>query len=524
MSFTFINPPPSFTMRHIHLERVLEINRLRQEETQLTQTLSAIRTRLNALLPISRLPTELLLEIFIICVSWLYTPHGHNIKRIQNPLAFTQVSRTWRLASLSSPHLWSKIDLSNPLFAFHFLQRSKKVPLSLISALPLKLDTDVLAPHAHRLSSIDLFLFPDDMESLFARVGPHLKSVTELSLKVPPVSCCLALDLSFPHVRKLTLDCVSIQWEHIQNLTHLSLRGLSPEFCPSLTRLLSIFEKSPYLTYVRLENITTPLSSSCSSFSQNTIHLPHLNEMTISSQPTTISSLLSLLLLSPPARLQLFSRLPPNSDLHTLFPRGLPFSSPPPTISTIRLARYATYLLRPSAPAWSDTPSNLALSLSSSLPVALPSVNSLSQHHLLPLSLVTSLELATGVLIDLPQKDLQRLLYNLDDLEYLRVAFNDLTDILSFLSPSSSCDNPKIPCPKLKSISFNKPSDLWWHFRVNWLPLVLACARARKVLGCPFGRVEFVRCHGLGVEAVEGEAGVEEMGALKGCVGEVRVV
>ena len=44
------------------------------------------------------------------------------------------------------------------------------------------------------------------------------------------------------------------------------------------------------------------------------------------------------------------------------------------------------------------------------------------------------------------------------------------------------------------------------------------------MLGCPFGRVEFVRCHGLGVEAVEGEAGLEEMGVLRGCVGEVRVV
>lgn len=503
-------------MRHVHLEHILEINRLKQEETQLTQTLSAIRTRLNVLLPISWLPIELLLEIFTICVSWLYTPHGHNVKHTQHPLAFTQVSRTWRLTSLSSPHLWSKIDLSNPLFAFHFLNRSKKAPLSLISALPLKLDTDMLAPHAHRLSSIDLFLFPDDMESLFARVGPHLKSLTELSLKVPPVSCCLALDFSFPNVRKLTLDCVSIKWEYIQNLTHFSLRGLGPEFCPSLPQLLSIFEKSPYLTYVRLENITPPLSS----FSPNTIHLPHLKEMTISSPPVIISSLLSVLSLSPQARLQLFSRLPPNSDLHSLFPLGLPFSSPPPAISTIRLARYATYLLRPSAPAWSNTPSSLAFSLSSSSPVALPSVNSL---HLpvLPLSLITSLELATGVLIDLPHKDIQRLLRNLHNLENLRIAFNDLTDILSYLSPSSSsADNSNIPCPNpsLKSLTFNKPSDLWWHFRANWLPLVLSCALARKAHGCPFGRVEFVRCHG-----VEGEAEVGEMAVLRGCVEEVRV-
>ncbi|KIK01371.1 hypothetical protein K443DRAFT_678508 [Laccaria amethystina LaAM-08-1] len=504
-------------MRHIHLERILEINRLKQEETQLTQTLSAIRARLNALLPISWLPIELLLEIFTICVSWLYTPHGHNIKRTQYPLAFTQVSRTWRLTSLSSPHLWSKIDLSNPLFAFHFLERSKKAPLSLISALPLKLDTDMLAPHAYHLSCIDLFLFPDDMESLFARVGPHFKSLTELSLKVPPVSCCLALDLSFPNVRKLTLDCVSIQWEYIQNLTHLTLRGLGPEFCPSLPQLLSIFEKSPNLTYVRLENIAPPLSS----FSPNTIHLPHLKEMTISSPPAIISSLLSVLSLSPQARLQLFSRLPPNSDLHSLFPRGLPFSSPPPAISTIRLARYATYLLRPSAPAWSDTPSNLAFSLSSSLPVALPSVNSL-HLPLLPLSLITTLELATGVLIDVPHKDLQRLLCNLANLENLRTAFNDLTDILSCLSPSSSSDGPKIPCPKLKSLTFNKPSDFWWHFRVNWLPLVLACAQARKARGCPFGRVEFVRCHG--VEAAEVREMEMEMGTLRGCVEEVRVV
>ncbi|EDR10790.1 uncharacterized protein LACBIDRAFT_293289 [Laccaria bicolor S238N-H82] len=491
-------------MRHIHLECHLEINRLRREETQLTQTLSAIRTRLNALLPISQLPTELLLEIFIICVSWLYTPHGHNIKRIQHPLAFTQVSRTWRLASLSSPHLWSKIDLSNPLFASYFLQRSKKVPLSLTSSLPPKLDVDMLAPHAHRLSSIDLFLFPDDMETLFTSIGPCLsKSVTELSLKVPPVSCCIALNLSFPNVRKLTLDCVSIHWESIQNLTHLSLRIPVPEFCPSLPQLLAIFEKSPYMTYVRLENISPALPSpSLISQNQKTIHLPRLKELTISSPPLPISSLLSALTLSPHARIQLFSRLPPNADLHTLFPLGgLPFSSPGPTISTIRLARYAMYLLRPNAPAWSDTPANVAFSLSSSLPVAIPTVNSL-HRNILPLRLVTSLELATGVLIDLHRDELQRFFWSLVGLEELRIAFNDLTDILSCLSSSPSSSSsisspfvsfshddedgdtppPKIPCacPNLNSLTFNKPSDLWWHFRVNWLSLVLKCAKARK--------------------------------------------
>ena len=42
--------------------------------------------------------------------------------------------------------------------------------------------------------------------------------------------------------------------------------------------------------------------------------------------------------------------------------------------------------------------------------------------------------------------------------------------------------------------------------------------------GCPFGRVEFVRCHGLGVEAVEGEVEETGLGVLRGCVGEVRVV
>ena len=44
--------------------------------------------------------------------------------------------------------------------------------------------------------------------------------------------------------------------------------------------------------------------------------------------------------------------------------------------------------------------------------------------------------------------------------------------------------------------------------------------------GCPFGRVEFVRCHGVSsvVEGVEAEAREMEMEVLRRCVGEVGVI
>ncbi|KAF8959743.1 hypothetical protein BDZ97DRAFT_1380609 [Flammula alnicola] len=467
----------------INIERRL----LQAEEVRLTAALSSVRSKLNELLPISWLPPEILEEIFDICVSWLY---GH--QKPKHRLAWTQVCCSWRRISLNSSRLWQRIDLCDSRFADEFLVRSKQAPLSIVSASPLKLMSNNLNIHAARLRSIDVFLFPDDMAHLFSSIGRNLLTLTSLSLKIPPVSSTLSLGLSLPLVRRLILDCVTVQWESCRNLTHLSLRGLNPEVCPSVSELHDLFAKSPNLEYVRLENLMPSISHPESS---RFIPLAHLKDMIISAQPFVASAVLSGVYIGPRARLQLY--LPLSEDLHTLFPKGLPYllnHHHQLDVGTIRLSRHSAHFLRHSTNAWSEESTKTIFSISSAPPLSARVCASLD--HLLDLACVTKLELNTGVLLDIPLKVLDNLFANLCNLQALCVAFNDLEDLLGILqafNPSTS----QLYFPLLTKLSFSKPSDLWWHFNDRWMTSIFECLETRRFHSVPIQKIEFFRCHGI---------------------------
>ena len=65
--------------------------------------------------PIACLPLEILEHIFSLCLSWIHPDNAASAARPRpkHPLAFTAVSRIWRWTALSSPRLWSLIDLAN---------------------------------------------------------------------------------------------------------------------------------------------------------------------------------------------------------------------------------------------------------------------------------------------------------------------------------------------------------------------------------------------------------------------------
>ncbi|KAF8172097.1 hypothetical protein BJ912DRAFT_106178 [Pholiota molesta] len=333
---------------------------LQAQEAYLAAALSSVRSKLNALQPVSTLPSEILEEIFRICVSWLY-----DYQKPKHPLAWTQVCCSWRQISLNSSRLWQRIDLCDSRFADEFLVRSKEAPLSIVCASPLKLTTDSLILHASRLRCIDVFLLADDMAHLFSRFGPGLPTLTRLSLKVPQQPSALTVDLAIPLVRHLVLDGVTVKWQSCHNLVHLSLRGLGPDFCPSISELHDMFANSPCLEYVRLEDMAP---RNIQTEPERSIPLIHLKNMIISAQSsTTITAILSGLYLGPHARLQLYISL--RQGLHLLFPNGLPYLSNRgrSDVGAVRLSRHSTHLLRHGAEAWSE------VSLKPCSPSALPS-------------------------------------------------------------------------------------------------------------------------------------------------------
>lgn len=474
------------------------------EEVQLATALSLVRSKLNALQPISCLPSEILEAIFDICVSWLY---GHH--KPKHRLAWTQVCCSWRQISLNSSRLWQRIDLCDSRFADEFLVRSKEAPLSIVSASPLRLATDNLTLHINRLRCIDVFLFSDDMVRLFSKIGPSLPtSVTRLCLKVPPKSSPLSLDVEIPSVRHLALDCVSVKWTTCQNLSHLSIRGLTPECCPSITELHDIFEASPNLEYIRLEDLTP---SNIQMESQRAIPLVHLKDMIVTAQPNIVSAILPGLLLGPSTRLQLYVSL--SQALHTLFPDQLPYMHDSARHGTgaIRLARHSAHFLRHGSDAWSEDPSKTIFLISSAPPLSTRVCASF--EHLLDLSRITKLELNTGILFDVPLKALEALFAGTHNLDTLRVAFNELAELLGLLQvqgrPRADRDShlgpaaPRMCLPRLRTLSFSKPADLWCHFSERWLEYIVGCAMARQAHGAPIETIEFFRCDGISSDSTK---------------------
>ena len=105
---------------------------------RLEETIRALKSRRNELSPISRLPTEILCNIFKLQV----TLNDWDIPRPDSWNNFSQVSRHWRSLALSAPELWTDIILSYPRWTHEMLKRSKKAKLTIRpELLPAKWNT-----------------------------------------------------------------------------------------------------------------------------------------------------------------------------------------------------------------------------------------------------------------------------------------------------------------------------------------------------------------------------------------------
>lgn len=482
-----------------------------REERRLIEALASVRTKMNEFAPVSTLPTEVLESVFAVCVSWLYEP-----RKPERRLAWTQVCRRWRCISLNAVRLWQSIDLCDPRLAHEFLLRSASAPLRLISTAPRRLFIqDGLQPLAPRVKSVDVLLFPEEMTELFTSLGPTIPTLTSLSLKVPPVATnfVLPISASLPRLRQVLLDCVSIPWNLCTNLTHLHLRGLGAGFSPSLLQLLAIIESSPLLQDLRLGCISPQMPHSAGP-PTHSISLPHLRTLVITAKAPVIHAVLSALTLPPTARLQIGCSQ--FEGLSALFP---PFSKSTTAslytglkIGAVRLEREGVRFFPPHASAkpWPEEPSDTIVSFGAPWPISknfLPDV-----PRFFDLGQVTALELGAAVLFDITHALLVSFLAQLPSLEALRIAFSaSLADLLRALSGPP----PGRPflCPRLHTISFGRAHDeVWWHFDEEWLPLLLALARARHTALIPLAAVEFTRCHGVSPQMCD------DFGALVGRV------
>ncbi|KAG5637918.1 hypothetical protein H0H81_002679 [Sphagnurus paluster] len=442
---------------------------LYQEEHRLLDALSAVRTKLNSLAPVSTLPNELLEIIFGFCVSWL-----HDQSRPTHRLAWTQF-----------------IDLCQPRLAHEFLLRSQSAPIRVSAISPSRLSfKDIyiggLALHVHRITSLDLHLFPEDMSHLFTSMGPMLPCATELSLRVPPVSANFAIHdfPSTPQLKSLTLDCVTIPW-NLSGLNHLSLRGQGPGYSPSVTQLCAVFQSSPDLESIRL-TCMNPVFDVDASLPVSVTRLPRLREFRVAGvKRAAVKYLLSSITIPSTASLHICCSTKDTQlqSLDDVFPPGIMGLNS----LTLRLEPGGFHFFS-SATAWLDA-SQSAVSFVSTQYI--PEDLLLDLPRFFDLISITTLEVGKDTFYYLSRM-LVPLLALLPNINTIHIAPNSsYTTLLRVLANPAADDEfetepvptPDVLCPLLETISFGRAQGgIWFEFVVEWLPMVLALARARSGL------------------------------------------
>jgi len=263
--------------------------------------------------------------------------------------------------------------------------------------------------------------------------------------------------------------------------------------------LYQLFAQSPCLEYIRLENFVPKKLSLDDNLTQS-FPLTHLKDIIISSEPLVIIALLYGILLSASTRVQLHFSF--SESLQSIFPHGLPQMKIGHRLdaSTLRLSRHSVRIILNNTRCWSEDLSRSLFSISSASHIAIHICQSVK--HLLDASCITSLELNTGILFDIPYHHLHCLLATLTNLEALSIAFNDLEEILKILSAVQPAPL-NLLCPRLVEICFSKPADMWWHFGESWLDPIIDLARVRQHHSLPIHTLEFYQCRGITHETVE---------------------
>lgn len=240
---------------------------------------------LNALSFISKLPTEILAEIFMLLVIDLMAYyatfiHGHQETipdmDIYEWMAVTRVCRFWRKTALHTPRLWSYIYLGRPSCVKIFLERSAQTPLHIFPCIRGSASCPRTEDHLVNVEDDEFFL------TKFA-CGEILKSVlmksdriqslslNQYTLELQPNSS--RFNLRTPELRRLSLSGVEskcFKEYDFPKLSRLELTGFRAPWSPS-SNLTS--RPSRYITMACLSKTlltsnywnSYPISLNCSS-------------------------------------------------------------------------------------------------------------------------------------------------------------------------------------------------------------------------------------------------------------------
>ena len=280
-----------------------------EDEIKLSQQVTQeLKFRRNALVPISRLPTETLAEIFSLLpgsgnedvpyLAWIYVTH---------------VCHRWREIALNSPYLWNHITFTELTLdgITEILARAKMSPLHLegrmynwsvkrLNAFRRQLEAHI--SHARHLN------FSGEFQHVLKRLvspAPVLVSLSLTSLRLrylsPQDIPNSLFNGSAPKLTRLELLGTSIGWKSplLKGLQTLKVSTPSAEEMPTLGDWLDALNEMSQLKTLILNNAnpTSSVDDPLISEPQRTATLPSLTHFDITTSPTDCALALAHLVL-----------------------------------------------------------------------------------------------------------------------------------------------------------------------------------------------------------------------------------
>ncbi|KAF8916278.1 hypothetical protein CPB85DRAFT_351952 [Mucidula mucida] len=274
-------------------------------DAQIAQYESAVRVlkfQRNMLAPISRLPVEVLCQIFILTTYTTCPPLW---------MAVTHVCSQWRAAALKCPAMWSYITFERPSrWTNEMLQRSMEAPLTLHVLDHWRLNRmlkTVSTALEHIGRTVELRL-RGDFSTLTKSLNQPAPNLHTLTLEynnsasysgIPGQSVSLPDDFlggDTPRLRHLELKQCHLTWNSgiLKGLTHLELKG--PTSHPAnIAEVTTALSNTPMLEVLHLHGILESMDAATYttlSRSQHLITLAHLSRLHLHSGVVPATKLL----------------------------------------------------------------------------------------------------------------------------------------------------------------------------------------------------------------------------------------
>ena len=204
------------------------------EIQRLSNWICSLKSRRNSLCTVSRLPPEVLSEVFLDLAEQLQAQDRFKVDFKWTSVA--HVCHLWRHVALQHGRLWGKIDMTRPDRTSAFVDRSKGAPLAVRQSFPGSLADlpTAFADPSYRYRELHLRakegqLGPNVLRILSSPIhAPVLESlVLEVSdsfveFTLPPT----VFDHKAPALTRLQLQNVRLEWSAslFPSLTHLSIQ------------------------------------------------------------------------------------------------------------------------------------------------------------------------------------------------------------------------------------------------------------------------------------------------------------